>query len=166
MECPAQRLVEFVLVRERTTAGRQWDRSAGPRQTLPAQPSTQPRDSYKTRHITVVEQVCTLEACSHCCRCHLRHTNNGYGRCMKRASAPWPECECAGKCDAGRCAQPECVSNHILIDRADTQCDPQSHNDHSRTGVSVVSLPSTPPPSLPGVRRAAGGVHVDEEVLC
>ena len=68
-----------------------------------------------TRHITIIESVCTPQACSHCCQCHLRHNNNGYGRCMKSASAPWPDCECIGKCAAGRCAQPECASNHVVV---------------------------------------------------
>ena len=47
---------------------------------------------------TVTEIICTLDACSHCCTCHLRHNKNGYGRCMRTARQPWPDCECAGKC--------------------------------------------------------------------
>ena len=83
---------------------------------------------------------------------------------MKSANVPWPDCACAGKCAVGRCGQPECVSNHIVIDLTDTDSDSQPHSGHHSTGVSAVPHPSTLSSPLPGVRREAGGVHVDEEV--
>ena len=127
--------------------------------------STRRRRRRNVRDVTVIEPVCTLQTCSHCCTCHLRHNSNGYGRCMKSASVPWPDCACVGKCPASRCGQPECVSNHIVIDLTDTGSHSQPHNDHHHsTDVSVVSHPSTLSSPLPGVRREAGGVHVDEKV--
>jgi hypothetical protein len=52
----------------------------------------------------------TLDTTStHCCQCHIRHPTNGYGTCMLR-SKPRPDCECAGQCPIGRCAQYECTS--------------------------------------------------------
>ena len=138
------------------------------------------------RYITntvVTEHVCTLQSCSHCCKCHLRHNKNGYGRCMKSASAPWPDCECAGKCTAGRCAQPECASNRVVVDltasppvsgsqstltspaaHSQQQRQQQDDNDRHQPGVSAVSHTSTPSSPLPGARREAGGVHHGEEV--
>ena len=112
---------------------------------------------------TITEIVCTLDACSHCCKCHLRHNKSGYGRCMRTARQPWPDCECAGKCAAGRCAQVECAGSHVAVDLTRSQS--PYHEDHLSPAVPVASPHSTPSPSPPaGVRRAAGGVHVDEEV--
>ena len=130
--------------------------------------------------IVVTEPVCTLQACSHCCVCHLLHNRNGFGRCMKTAKTPWPDCRCAGKCPAGRCGQSECTSNHVVVDLtssefvSDSQSTTalpatrsqrqQSDDNHHPTGLSVVSHSSTPSSPLSGVRREAGGVHDGEEV--
>ena len=139
------------------------------------------------RDTTVVEQLCTLFTCSHCCKCHLRHNKTGYGRCMKSASTPWPDCECAGKCAAGRCAQPECASNRVVVDLTasppasgpqSTTTPPAAHsqqqqqqqqqqqhdNGRQQPGVSAVSHTSAPSSPLLGARREAGGVHDGEEV--
>ena len=145
-------------------------------------PSRQARPRY-VRDTTVVVQLCTLDTCAHCCKCHLRHNKTGYGRCMKSASVPWPDCECAGKCAAGRCAQPECASNCVVVDLTSSppvsgsQSTPTPHaalsqqeaqqqhdNDRHQPGVSAVSHSPTPSPPLPGARREAGGVHDGEEV--
>ena len=141
--------------------------------------STRSHRRRNIRDIIVIEPVCTPQACSHCCTCHLRHNNNGYGRCMKSANVPWPDCRCEGKCTAGRCAQVECDSNRVVVDLTtsdsvsesqttttlpETQSQQQSHNDRHPTGVSSVSHSSTLPSPQPGVRRAAGGVHNGEEV--
>ena len=134
-----------------------------------------------SRFVTVIsESVCTLQTCFHCCACHLLHNRNGYGRCMKTAKAPWPDCKCAGKCPAGRCAQPECASNRVVVDLTTSESvsdspptttlsatrsqQQHSHDDHHPVGVSVVAHPSTPSSSSSGVRRDAGGVHDGEEV--
>ena len=122
-------------------------------------------NATSTRFVaTVTEAICTLNDCAHCCKCHLRHNKSGYGRCMRTARQPWWDCECAGKCAAGRCAQVECAGSHIAVDLARSQ--PSSyHEDHLSSTVLVASPHPTPSPSPPaGVRRAAGGVHVDEEV--
>ena len=135
------------------------------------------------RDTTVVEQQCTLHTCAHCCKSHLRHNRTGYGRCMKSASAPWPDCECAGKCAAGRCAQPECASNRVVVDltasppvsgshsastlpvaHSQLQQQQQHDDDRHQPGVSAVSHSSAPSSPLPGARREAGGVHDGEEV--
>ena len=141
-------------------------------------PSRTPSLPRYVRNTTVIERVCTLQACSHCCACHLRHSQNGYGRCMKTATAAWPDCECAGGCTAGRCAQPECASNRVVVTTdvdSDSDSDSQStvilpatesqqpHDDHRSPDVRAVSHSSHPSP-LSGVRRAVDGVHVDEEV--
>ena len=113
---------------------------------------------------TVTEIVCTLGTCLHCCACHLRHNRTGYGRCMRTARQPWPDCECAGKCAAGRCAQVECAGSRATVDL--TRCQPSSHHGNCISpAVSFVSPHPAPSPSPPaGVRRTAGGVHVDEDV--
>ena len=68
-----------------------------------SEPQPRPKDHSLTRFATTVtELVCTLDSCTHCCTCHLRHNKTGYGRCMRTARQPWPDCECAGKCTAGR----------------------------------------------------------------
>ena len=128
------------------------------------------------RDTTVVEQLCTLHTCAHCCKCHLRHNKTGYGRCMKSASTPWPDCECAGKCAAGRCAQPECASNRVVVyltasppvpGSQSTLASPAAHSqqqqqqqhddDRQQPGVSAVSHSSAPSSPLHGARREAGG---------
>ena len=112
---------------------------------------------------TITETICTLDVCAHCCKCHLRHNKSGYGRCMRTARQPWPDCECAGKCAAGRCAQVECAGSNIAVDLIRSQS--SYREDHLSSTVPVASPHSTPSPLPPtGVRRAAGGVHVDEEV--
>ena len=112
---------------------------------------------------TITETICTPDVCAHCCKCHLRHNKSGYGRCMRTARQPWPDCECAGKCAAGRCAQVECAGSHIAVDL--TRSHSSYREDHLSSTVPVASPHPTPSPSPPaGVRRAAGGVHVDEEV--
>ena len=69
---------------------------------------------------TVTEAICTLDACAHCCKCHLRHNKSGYGRCMRTARQPWSDCECAGKCAAGSlrasrvCRQPYRCRPHSI----------------------------------------------------
>ena len=67
--------------------------------------TTRSRSTASTRSLphcstntTVVEQLCTVDLCSHCCRYHLLHNKSGYGRCMKSALVPWPDCDCHGKC--------------------------------------------------------------------
>ena len=137
------------------------------------------RYSCNPSNIMVTEAICTIETCSHCCRCHLRHIQKGYGRCMRTATLPWSDCECVGACPPGRCAQPECVSNRVVVDltaaepAADsrwtstlpaTQPHPTSQHSHHPGGVSAVPHPGSPPSPTPGARRAAGGVHADEDV--
>ena len=157
--------------------------SAAPRGTrsasnLPA--TTTPRTSSIPRYVrdtTVLEPICTLHFCSHCCKCHLRHTRNGYGSCMKTAKQPWPDCECQGQCAVGRCAQPDCRSNHMLVDLCASDLDSEpstkpatrsqqsSHGQRHTASVSVDSHSPTPPSPPTGVRRDSDGVHVDE-VVC
>ena len=122
--------------------------------------ATLPR--YVTNAV-VTEVVCTLDTCNHCCKCHLRHNKTGYGRCMRTARQPWSDCECAGKCEAGLCAQVECAGSHIVVDLTRSQSTTY-HDDHHSSTVPVVSHPSAPSPPPTGVRREAGGVHMDEEV--
>ena len=63
--------------------------------------------------VLVSEAVCSLHTCTHCCTCHIRHNSTGYGRCMKSAGVPWPDCQCRGQCPPGRCAQYECDSRYM-----------------------------------------------------
>ena len=111
---------------------------------------------------TVTEIVCTVDSCSHCCTCHLRHNKTGYGRCMRTARQPWPDCVCAGKCPAGRCAQVECAGSIAIINLTHSQSSP---TDDRSPAEPVASRPPTPSSPPSGVRREAGGVHVGEE-LC
>ena len=112
---------------------------------------------------TVTDIVCTLDSCTHCCRCLLRHNRTGYGRCMRTVRRPWPYCECAGERPAGCCAQVECASGHVVADLTRSQSCLQ-HDDQRSSTVPDVSHPSTLSSPLIGMRRAAGGVHVDEDV--
>ena len=86
-------------------------------------------------------------------------------------------------CTTGRCAQPECASNRVVVDisttdvNSDSDSDSESqstvilpatesqqpHDDHRSPDVRAVPHSSHPSP-LSGVRRAVDGVHVDEEV--
>ena len=111
---------------------------------------------------TVTEVVCTVDSCTHCCRCHLRHNKTGYGRCMRTERQAWPDCECAGKCPAGRCAQVECAGSIAITDLTRSQS--SSHADDRSSAELVASRPSTPSSLPSGERREAGGVHVGEEV--
>jgi hypothetical protein len=114
-----------------------------------------------TTNTVVIEPICTLHSCRHCCKCHLRHNKTGYGRCMQTPRQPWPDCECAGKCEAGRCAQIECAGRQVVVDL--TRSRSSSHrDDHRPSAVPVVSRTPTPSSSPTGARRAAGGVHADE----
>lgn len=137
--------------------------------------------STSNSHYTIdAERVCTPQSCSHCCTCHVLHNSTGYGRCMKSANVPWPDCNCAGKCESGRCAQPECSSNHLLAYLNASNPDSNTvspslatrpHRSSSRISrhtprhaVSADPLPSPVPSPAPDVRRSADGVHVAKEV--
>ena len=65
-------------------------------------------------HAMIWERECTLDTCTHCCKCHIRRFRNGYGSCMRRPGVPYADCECRGRCAAGQCAQRECVSRVLL----------------------------------------------------
>ena len=88
--------------------------------TTTSSKSTLPR--YET-HTTVVEKRCTTASCSHCCDCHVDRNDTGYGTCMLSTYVPHPNCRCKGKCKPGRCGQPECASNRILIDFSSPESD-------------------------------------------
>ena len=138
-----------------------WNRTARFAQKRPVR--LEPLGSATVTNTVVTEVVCTLDTCNHCCKCHLRHNKTGYGRCMRTARQPWSDCECAGKCEAGLCAQVECAGSHIVVDLTRSQSTTY-HDDHHSSTVPVVSHPSAPSPPPTGVRREAGGVHMDEEV--
>ena len=87
---------------------------------------------------TVTEVVCTVDSCTPCCKYHLRHNKTGYGRCMRAARRPLPDCECAGKCPAGCCAQVECASSHVTVDLTRSQSCLQ-HDDQRPSIVPDVS---------------------------
>ena len=129
----------------------------------PAHRSVSKHHPRYVNNMIVIEPICTLQSCSHCCKCHLRHNKSGYGRCMQTPRQPWPDCECAGKCEAGRCAQIECAGRQVVVDL--TRSRSSSHrDDHRSSAVPGVSRPSTPSSPLTGARRAAGGIHADEAV--
>lgn len=155
--------------------------SVGPSRSVsdPASHTTCTSTTTQPHYSTVVEAVCTVQSCSHCCLCHLRHPRNGYGRCMRTRRRPWPDCRCAGKCAPGRCAQPNCASNQVLSDVDSSNSDDESDSHSTITlsatqsqeshischspDVSAAPLPSTLPTPVPGTRRAAGGVHPVED---
>ena len=85
---------------------------------------------------------------------------------MQTARRPWPDCECAGQCTAGRCAQRNCRSNLVLPSaKPTTRLQHSSRSDRHTTGVSADSHSPTPPSPPTGVRRDSDGVHVGE-VVC
>jgi hypothetical protein len=142
------------------------DGSVGPAHRSVSNTTTITTKGTLPRYITntiVIEPICTPDSCHHCCKCHLRHNNTGYGRCMRTAWQPWPDCKCAGKCEAGRCAQRECAGSHVVVDLTRSQSS-LHHNDHRSSAVPAVSHPSPPLSPLTGARREAGGVHADEAV--
>ena len=64
----------------------------------------------------IIEHICTEHTCTHCCSCHVRHPGkNGYDSCFMKPGQPWPDCRCQGRCEAGRCAQYECVRLHCTF---------------------------------------------------
>ena len=124
------------------------DRSVSAPSPPPPQPSTTVTTAH---HITVWEHVCTLDNCAHCCKCHLRHSNNGYGRCMQTARRPWPDCECAGQCPAGCCAQFECAGSTALVLASTT---------------ALSCSPAASSPASPDARGEAGSVVYAAERAC
>ncbi len=72
--------------------------------------------SGRPHTVTVSEVVCSVDTCTHCCTCHILHSDKkGYGVCMK-GGKPWPDCRCRAMCPPGRCAQYDCNSRFVLAD--------------------------------------------------
>ena len=105
-------------------------------------------------HTTVLERICTLSSCTHCCQCHILHPRNGYGRCMQRAGVPYAGCACQGRCPPGKCAQRECTSRLVLGDAplpAGDSHSPASDSDeeeHKTPPRRVSSRPVSSPSRL------------------
>ncbi len=105
--------------------------------------STTTVDTRFARH-HVTEIVCTLDACSHCCTCHLRHNKTAMAAACALRGSRGRTASVLASVRLAAARQPECASNHVVVDLTYTDSHSSSHSDDRSSDVPVVSSPSTP----------------------